>query len=117
MALVRLALDRLMNFVLMSDRFTPVRFARLKLTFLRSLYKKSPVKAGIGSKDGIRCIYIQQKCLFKVGTSELSGGTLSVAREQDVFQSGFEECGTIQVLPTKVIADQILIAKVLCYHV
>jgi hypothetical protein len=47
----------------------------------------------------------------------LSGGTLSVAREQDVFQSGFEECGTIQVLPTKVIADQILIAKVLCYHV
>jgi hypothetical protein len=46
----------------------------------------------------------------------LSAGTLSVAPEQDVFQSGFEECGTIKVLPTKVIADQILIAKVLRYH-
>ena len=46
----------------------------------------------------------------------LSAGPLSVASEQDVFQSGFEECRTIEVLPTKVIADQILIAKILRYH-
>ncbi|MEG5049326.1 hypothetical protein [Microcoleus sp. B13-B6] len=41
---------------------------------------------------------------------------MSVAPEQDVFESGFEECGTIEVLPTKVIADQTLITKVLRYH-